>query len=71
MVCAVRCDLESGRSFFEGDSVTLNEAQANVPRAADVVFMIQHGDCNKSPVDKLKSFVDEIEKAYRTKGESF
>jgi hypothetical protein len=61
--------MESGRSLFEGESVMLNEAQENVPRSADVVFMIQHGSCNKAPVDKLKTLVDEIEKAYRMRGE--
>ena len=70
MYILVRCDMDNGRSFFEGDSVTLSETAGNVPQAADVVFMIQHAECNSAAVERVKNFVDEMDKAFRTRGMS-
>jgi hypothetical protein len=58
----VRCSLPSGAYFHEGEVTTLNEAE--VPRSADVVFVIQHAACNKGVVDKLTDIIDDIDKAF-------
>lgn len=37
-----------------------------MPRAADVVFVVQHGSCNRAVVDKLADIIDDLDKTFRS-----
>jgi len=64
-VAVVRCEVEgAGRQFYEMDTVRLNTA-SDVPRAADVVFIIQHAPCNADLMSKIPGLVDSLDKAMR------
>lgn len=63
----VRCEVPfTSDKFYEGEAKTLNAG--DVPKTADVVFLIQHAACNKDVVDKLKAVVDDMEKAFKSEG---
>jgi len=64
-VPAVRCEVEgANRLFYETDTVQLN-APSDIPRAADVVFVIQHATCNAELMSKIPGLVDSLDKAMR------
>jgi hypothetical protein len=63
----VRCEVPfSSDKFYEGESKTLDGA--DVPKTADVVFLVQHAPCNKDVLDRVKGVVDDMEKALRAEG---
>jgi hypothetical protein len=63
----VKCEVPiSADKFYEGETKTLNSGE--VPKTADIVFVVQHSQCNKDVVDKLKGVVDDMEKALRAEG---
>ncbi|ELU04621.1 hypothetical protein CAPTEDRAFT_222921 [Capitella teleta] len=63
----VRCEIESmGAEFTEGQNYTL-EGDA-VPQSADVVFILQHAECNEVVLANLKDVVDDMEKAFKSTG---
>jgi len=58
----VRCEVaDTGRSFHEMETVQLDNS-ADVPRAADVVFVIQHAPCNRHLMSKMSALVDSLDK---------
>jgi hypothetical protein len=64
----VRCEVaNTGRVFYEMDTVKLSEP-ADIPRAADVVFIIQHATCNRNVLSKMTGLIDNMEKAMQTEG---
>jgi hypothetical protein len=56
----------SEAKFYEGQSTTLNKDE--VPKTADVIFLVQHGACNSDVIDKVKGVTDDMEKAFRAEG---
>jgi hypothetical protein len=63
----VRCNVESlGAEFTEGQNFTLQGD--TVPQSADVVFLLQHAQCNQEVVSKLKDVVDDMEVTYKRMG---
>eukprot|EP00920_Eleutheroschizon_duboscqi_P012335 GHVT01029474.1.p1 GENE.GHVT01029474.1~~GHVT01029474.1.p1 ORF type:complete len:2008 (+),score=229.68 GHVT01029474.1:1639-7662(+) len=58
----VRCEMPNGRSYYEGQNVTISEKEKTVPDSADVVFVVEHGPCNKELVKKMKLLINFYEK---------
>jgi len=68
LVVTVRCEVPgTGRLFYEMDTVQLDKP-ADLPRAADIVFVIQHAPCNRNLMNKISTLVDGLDKAMRTQG---
>lgn len=67
--CTVRCEVPTAtpRVFYELDSVTLDKPD-DIPRAADVVFVVQHAPCNRDVLEKAAGLADSIDKAMRSEG---
>lgn len=64
----VRCEVPTtNKVFYELDQITLENAN-DIPRAADVVFVIQHAPCNRDVLDKIAGLADGIEKAMKAEG---
>lgn len=64
----VRCEMpNNGRSFYEMETITLDN-EKDIPRVADVVFVIQHAPCNRDVIDKIASLADSVDKAMRAEG---
>jgi hypothetical protein len=64
----VRCEVpNTNRVFYELDRITLDN-ENDIPRAADVVFVIQHAPCNRGVTDKISGLADSIEKALKADG---
>lgn len=62
----VRCEVpDTGRSFFDMDTVQL-DSPTDIPRAADVVFVIQHAQCNDDLMRKMSTLVDGLHSAMRS-----
>jgi hypothetical protein len=63
----VRCEIESmDVQFTEGQNYTLEGD--NVPQSADVVFILQHAECNRDVLGNLKDLVDDLERAFKRTG---
>jgi len=63
----VQCEVSlSSDKFYEGELKTLESDQ--VPQAADIVFLVQHAPCNRDVIDKVKGAIDDLDKAFRSKG---
>ena len=63
----VRCEVPfSSDKFYEGETKSLSGS--DVPKTADIVFVVQHASCNKDIVDKVKTVIDDLDKALRTDG---
>eukprot|EP00914_Ancora_sagittata_P028296 GHVO01055748.1.p1 GENE.GHVO01055748.1~~GHVO01055748.1.p1 ORF type:complete len:433 (+),score=60.24 GHVO01055748.1:133-1299(+) len=63
----VRCEIETlGAEFTEGQNFTLQGE--TVPQSADVVFILEHAECNQEVLNKLKDVVDDMEVAYKRMG---
>lgn len=64
----VRCEVPSNsfEKFYEGETKTLKEG--SVPKAADVVFVVQHAPCNGPVVSKIRESIEDFSKAFRTTG---
>lgn len=61
----MRCEVgDSSSPQFESSTFTYDETN-RAPKAADVVFIVQHSSCNKDLLDKVKGLVDDLEKAMR------
>jgi len=64
----VHCEVpDTGKSFYEMETVQLDKP-ADLPRAADVVFIIQHAPCNVDLMAKISALVDGLNKAMQTQG---
>lgn len=64
----VRCEVPTtNKVFYELDQVTLDN-ENDIPRAADVVFVIQHAPCNRDVLEKMAGLSDGIEKAMKAEG---
>jgi hypothetical protein len=64
----VRCEVPTTNNvFYELDSVTLDKPE-DIPRAADVVFVVQHAPCNRDVLEKIAGLADSIDKAMRAEG---
>lgn len=64
----VQCEVPlNSDKFYEGETRTL-ETPDQVPQAADIVFVVQHSDCNTDVIDKVKGVLDDMDKAFRSKG---
>jgi len=64
----VRCEVPTtNKVFYELDQVTLDN-ENDIPRAADVVFVIQHAPCNRDVLEKIAGVADGIEKAMKAEG---
>lgn len=67
-VSTVRCEVpNSDEVFYEMDQITLDDEE-DIPRAADVVFVVQHSECNRDVLGKLVGLADGIDKAMRAEG---
>ena len=65
LVVIVRCEVpDTGREFYEMDTVQLDKP-TDLPRAADVVFVVQHAACNVDLMNKIPALVDNLDKAMR------
>jgi len=65
LVVIVRCEVgDTGRQFYDMDTVQL-DTPADLPRAADVVFIIQRAPCNFDLMSKISGLVDSLDKAMR------
>lgn len=64
--CEVTISDKTSDKFYESDVKTLEGDQ--VPQAADVVFVVQHAECNRDVIEKVKSVIDDMDKAFRSKG---
>jgi len=63
----VRCEVESlNTEMTEGMNQTLQGD--DVPQSADVVFVIEHSDCNRDVVSKIAEFVTDLEQAFKLEG---
>ena len=68
LLVTVRCEVpDTGKSFYQMETVQLDRP-ADVPRAADIVFVIQHAPCNVDLMSKILALVDGLDKAMRTQG---
>jgi len=66
LVFSVRCEVpDTGRQFYELDTVQLDKP-TDLPRAADVVFVIQHAPCNTDLMSKVSAVVDSLDQAMRS-----
>jgi len=64
----VRCEVpDTGKSFYEMETVRLDKP-ADLPRAADVVFIVQHAPCNADLMPKISAVVDGLDKAMQSQG---
>jgi hypothetical protein len=64
----VRCEVpDTGKVFYEMETIKL-EQPADIPRAADVVFVIEHAPCNRDVLGKILGLVDNLEKAMQSEG---
>ena len=64
----VHCEVPgTGKSFYEMETVRL-DSPSELPRAADVVFIIQHASCNIDLMNKISVLVDGLDQAMRTQG---
>nr|CAD7432412.1 unnamed protein product [Timema monikensis] len=50
MVCSLRCQLNNGSEFMEGEFHKLENE--SVPRSTDIVFIVEAKDCNKNILEK-------------------
>jgi len=58
----VTCQLPDGNGkIIEGENMTLTE----VPDSADVVFVIQHGDCNREVMNKMNDIIQYFERTFQ------
>lgn len=62
MFVAVTCDLPNGGQMMEGENMTITEA----PNSADVVFVIQHGDCNQGVMNKMDDILNYFERTFQS-----
>ena len=67
VTCTVVCKKMSGGQFFMGDSIELRGAK--VPKAADVVIVLEHGSCNSVIVERLRDVLVSMEKAFKAAGQ--
>ena len=68
LVVTVRCEVpDTGRLFYELDTVQLDNP-ADLPRAADVVFVIQHAACNVDLMSKISALIDGLDNAMSAQG---
>jgi len=70
MLCTfvVHCEVPgTGRQFYELETVQLDEP-SDLPRAADIVFVIQHAPCNGDLMAKMSAVVDGLDKAMQSQG---
>jgi len=66
MMVTVRCEVPgTGKIFYEMDTVRLDKP-ADLPRAADIVLVIQHAPCNSDLMSKMATLVDSLDKALHT-----
>jgi hypothetical protein len=62
---AVRCEVpSSNKVFYDTETIKL-ETPEDIPRAADVVFVVQHAPCNRNVLAKVVGLVDNLDKAMR------
>lgn len=54
----------ANKVFYELDTIRLEDPNS-IPRAADVVFVIQHARCNAEVMEKITGLVDSLDKAMR------
>ena len=59
----VTCKKDSGE--YQGEMTLQGSA---VPQSADVVFVIQHADCNRDVVSQLSAAIDDLEQSLTQKG---
>ena len=59
----MRCKLPSGRPYYEGQNITLSEK--TVPDSADVVFVVEHGPCNKDMVNRMRFMINFYERSMK------
>jgi hypothetical protein len=57
--------MPNGRAYYEGQNVTISDEAKTVPDSADVVFVVEHGACNKELVRKMKLIINTYEKAMK------
>ena len=57
---------EDGRTYREGDNMTLNGSQ--VPKSGDVVLVVSQRSCNHEIPDRLAKVVSQVDKAMRAEG---
>lgn len=66
LVAIVRCEVtDTGRLFYEMETVQLDKPM-DLPRSADVVFVIQHAPCNLDLMSKITAVVDGLDKAMQS-----
>ena len=63
---AVKCETEDGRTYREGDNMTLSSKE--VPKSADVVIVASQKSCNRDLVDILPKVVTQVDKALEGEG---
>lgn len=64
----VQCEVPLSRyeKFIEGETKKFEES--NVPKSADVVFVVQHAQCNRDVVSKIRDSIDDMVKAFTAQG---
>lgn len=63
----MRCEIEGlNTEITEGMNYTLSGE--SMPKSADVVFILQHAECNTDVLDKLKDVVDDLESTFKRSG---
>lgn len=64
----VRCEVpDTGKVFYEMETIKL-EQPSDIPRAADIVLVIQHAPCNRDVLGRISGLVDNIDKAMQSEG---
>jgi hypothetical protein len=60
----VRCEVPRGGEIVEGGNMTI----VSPPNSGDVVFVVQHGDCNRDVMSKMTDLVNYFERTFREAG---
>jgi len=63
----VRCEVPfTSDKFYEGETKSMSGS--DVPKTADVVFVVQHASCNSDVIDKIRNVIDDLDKALKADG---
>lgn len=64
----VRCEVPSTRRTFYDEDVIRLDTPESVPRVADLVFVVEHGECNRNVLPKIVDLIDDLENAMTREG---
>ncbi|XP_006820902.1 apolipophorins-like [Saccoglossus kowalevskii] len=64
----VSCEKPLGDVFHKNEKIKLTEGEMNVPKSADVVFVVEEKSCNKDSAENLHELVRKIEAEFKSQG---